>query len=191
MALASSSARDRGFTLIEVLIALGLLVVTAAGVSVLLVIALRDSLSAREQSKTMVLAEGRVEELRGLRWGVDAATGLPDSDFTTDLSRSPPDSSGNGLAASPAGSLEADTPGYVDYLDADGVWVGTGSSPSASAVFIRRWHIAPLPSDPDTLLIRVLVTTRGRDANGVGAGQPRTRRAGEALVTTLRTRKVE
>jgi prepilin-type N-terminal cleavage/methylation domain-containing protein len=184
-----SRVPDHGFTLIEVLIALGLVAMTAAGVSVLFVISLRDSLAAREQTLTMVLAMARVEELRGLNWGVDVATGLPVSDFTTDLSRCPPASGGPGLLASPPGSLQANTPGFVDYLDGHGNWVGTGPSPPLSAAYIRRWHIAPLPSDPDTLLIRVLVAMRGREGSGATTGGPRARKPGEALMTTLRTRK--
>jgi prepilin-type N-terminal cleavage/methylation domain-containing protein len=184
-----SHAADHGFTLIEVLVALVLLTVIAAGVSILFVVSLRDSRAARDQTMTMVLAGERVEELRGLTWGMHGATGAPTSDVTTDLGRSPPDASGNGLSSSPANSLAVNTPGYVDYLDGGGQWVGTGATPPAAAAYIRRWQIEPLPGDPDTLLLRVLVTTRVRDASVPPPGQPRTRRGEEALIVTVRTRK--
>jgi prepilin-type N-terminal cleavage/methylation domain-containing protein len=176
---------DRGFTLIEVLVALALLGVIAAGVSVLIVVSIRDARAARDQTMAVALAGQRMEELRGLSWGMEAATGTPVTDLTTDLGRSPPDGSGNGLGPSPANSLAVNTPGYVDYLDGRGQWVGTG----ATATYIRRWHVEPMPGDPDTLLLRVLVTTRVRDSSPPPAGQPRTRRAEEALLVTVRTRK--
>lgn len=180
---------DTGFTLIEVLVALVLLTVTAAGLSVLFVVSLRDARAARDQTMAVVLGMERMEELRGLTWGMDGATGTPISDVTTDLGRSPPDATGNGLSPSPATSLEVNTPGYVDYLDGRGQWVGTGGTPPAPATYIRRWQIETLPGDPDTLLLRVLVTTRVRDALAPPAGQPRTRRAEEALIVTVKTRK--
>ena len=179
---------DRGFTLIEVLVALVLLTVAATGLSVLFVVSLRDARAARDQTMAMVLGVERMEELRGLTWGLDA-TGGPMTDVTTDLGRSPPDAAGNGLGPSPANSLDVSTPGYVDYLDGRGQWVGTGATPPAAAVYIRRWQIETLPGAPDTLLLRVLVTTRVRDAPSLSSGQPRTRRADEALIVTLKTRK--
>lgn len=180
---------DRGFTLIEVLVALALLGVTAAGVSVLFVVSIRDARAARDQTMAVALAGQRMEELRGLSWGMEAATGTSVTDLTTDLGRSPPDGSGNGLGPSPANSLAVNTRGYVDYLDGRGQWVGTGATPPATATYIRRWHVETMPGDPDTLLLRVLVTTKVRDSSPAPAGQPRTRRAEEAMLVTVRTRK--
>jgi prepilin-type N-terminal cleavage/methylation domain-containing protein len=184
-----SQQPDRGFTLIEVLVALALLGVTAAGVSVLFVVSIRDARAARDQTMAVALAGQRMEELRGLSWGMDAATATPVTDLTTDLGRSPPDGSGNGLGPSPPNSLAVNTPGYVDFVDGRGQWVGTGAAPPATATYIRRWHVEPMPGDPDTLLLRVLVTTKVRDSSPAPAGQPRTRRAEEALLVTVRTRK--
>lgn len=183
-----SHQADTGFTLVEVLLALVLLGVAAAGVSVLFVVSILDARAARDQTMTIVLAGERMEQLRGLSWGMEAATGTPVTDLTTDLGRSPPDGSGNGLGPSPANSLAVNTPGYVDYLDSRGQWAGTGATPPATATYIRRWSVEPMGGDPETLLLRVLVTTKVRDA-ARPAGQPRTRRAGEALLVTVRTRK--
>jgi prepilin-type N-terminal cleavage/methylation domain-containing protein len=187
--LAPGRCPASGFTLIEVLVALAVLAVTAAGVAALFAVSIRDTRAARDQTTTMVLAAERMEQLRALAWGIDPATGLPVTDVTTELGRSPPDSSGNGLSPSPPGSLESNTPGYVDYLDGRGRWIGTGAAPPAGTTYIRRWHVEPLSNDPDTLVIRVLVTSVVRDASVVGSGQRRTRRADEALLVTVKTRK--
>jgi hypothetical protein len=46
----------------------------------------------------------------------------------------------------------------VDYLDAYGAWVGTGAAPPVGAVYVRRWSVEPLPTNPNnTLVFQVLV----------------------------------
>ena len=182
-------SEETGFTLIEVLVALLVLSVAAAGIAVLFAMSIRDARAARDQTTAIVMAVERMEQLRALTWGIDAATGALLSDVTTELGRSPPDASGNGLGPSPPGSLDTNTPGYVDYLDGRGRWIGTGATPPAGATYIRRWHIEPLPADPDTLVLRVLVTTVVRDASPLATGQRRARRADEALLVTVKTRK--
>jgi hypothetical protein len=71
----------------------------------------------------------------------------------------PPTSSGGiGLQASPANTLTTSTTGYVDYLDAYGMWVGGGAAPPVNAIYVRRWSIDPLPTNPNnTLVFQVLV----------------------------------
>jgi prepilin-type N-terminal cleavage/methylation domain-containing protein len=179
--------KDRGFTLIEVLIALGIVSSIVAGVAVLFGVAIKASQGARVQAATVALAVQKLEELRALTWSVDAA-GTRITDVTTDLSTSPPTTGGNGLAASPSGTIDANTAGYVDYLDKDGRWVGTGSRPPPQAVFIRRWNIDPLAAAPDDVLVlQVLVTTVVRDASWSGGTRPRL--SDDALMVTLKTRR--
>lgn len=178
---------ERGFTLLEVLVALVLVAITAAGVAGLFSVAMRDARAARDQTATALMAMAKMEELRALTWRFDALTGAPQSDLTTDLSRSPPDSSGTGLSST-AATLERNTPGYVDYLDVWGRWVGNGSSPPPDATYIRRWQVESLPTK-DSLLLSVLVTTVVRDSTPAPAGQARTRRLDETLIVSVRTRK--
>src|SRR6188768_2673283 len=179
----SSSA---GFTLVEVLAAMALLATVATGVAGLLASTMATVRRAREQTFTVVLAMQKMEQLRALDWGFDA----PGDDDRTDLSAVPWSSAGAGLSVSPAGTLDANTPGYVDYLDRHGAWVGTGASVPADAVFIRRWHVERAAGAPaETLLLQVLVTTRRREALVLAAGQPRRKYAEDALVQTLKARK--
>ena len=162
------------------------LVVGLSVVAQLFIVSLRAQDSARVQSMTTILANQKVEELRGLVWTVDE-DGRPLSDWTSNLSVQPPTADGSGLSASSPNTLDVNTPGYVDYLDAHGVWVGTGSSPPRTARYIRRWCIQSLPTDPDNIVIlRVLVTTLTTDLH---ATKPRRRLGEDALVETMRARK--
>jgi len=186
----SSHARadrpDQGFTLIEVCVALIFLAITLSVVAQLFVVSLAAQDGARVQSMTTVLASHKIEALRALVWTVDE-NGQPRSDRTTDLSFEPATAGGSGLGASPVDALDVNTPGYVDFLDARGAWVGTGSSPPPRARYIRRWCIRPLPEDPfDAVVLQVLVTTVITDRH---APTPRRRLSNDALVVTVRTRK--
>lgn len=190
MSAKCSSSSNRGFSLVEVLIAMGLLTAVSLGVAQLFALSTRNNLIAKGQTSTTALAEQKLEQLRSLTWGFDLqGQGLPLSDTTTNLSVTPPAANGAGLNPSPADALERNTTGYVDFLDANGGWVGTGFAPPRSAVYIRRWSIQPLPTNPNnTLVIQVLVTPVVSEAARVDS-PTRKRMAGDALLTTVKTRK--
>jgi len=180
------SSIDRGFSLIEVCLAMIVLAVALSVVAQLFVVSLSAQDSARVQSITTVLASQKLEQLRGLMWTVDGSA-VPVSDRSTDLSLDPPTAGGSGLSGSPLNALDVNTPKYVDYLDAHGAWVGTGPSPPRAARYIRRWCIQPLPADPqDAVILQVLVTTVTTERH---ARTPRTRLPTDALVVSIRTRK--
>lgn len=183
-----------GFTLVEVLVALGLFVAIAIGVAQLAAAATRAMRSAREQTMVVMLAAAKMDQLRALHWGYEPS--LPGdpiverSDLVTNLGADTLGGGGAGLRPSPAGVLSANVPPYVDYLDDRGRWVGEGGSPPADTLFIRRWSIRPLAAAPDrSLLIQVLVTTI-RDER-TRAGPWIARSGSEALLTTVRTRTQE
>ena len=181
---------DGGFTLVEVVIAMMLLTTVALGVAQIFCIAIQRNMAARHQTSTTVLAQQKLEQLRALTLGFDAATGQPLTDTSTNLTTEPPSAGGGGLNPSPSNSLISNTPGYVDYLDSRGNWVGSGGTPPATALYVRRWSVLPLPANPDnSLILQVLVTIVGRDQE-VLAGGVRRRAADEALVATLKTRKM-
>jgi hypothetical protein len=151
-----------GFALLEVMIAACLLVAVAVGVSQISATAVRASHAARARTMAAVLAAQKMEQLRSLRWSRAriGAVSVPVSDVSTDLSSDPPTGEGRGLLRSPAGTLDSNVPLYVDYLDGAGTWVGRGETPPAAAVYIRRWAVQPLESDPgDILVLQVIVTT--------------------------------
>jgi prepilin-type N-terminal cleavage/methylation domain-containing protein len=148
--------RIRGFTLVEVLIAMAVVLVSALAAIQLVTLALDTMARARRQSQATLAAAARMEQLRLLRFEYDAA-GLRVTDTTTDLASDPPAGGGPGLTPSPPLALAANLPGSVDYLDADGVVVGAGAAVPPRAVFVRRWSVEPIDASGDALAIQVVV----------------------------------
>ena len=190
MAPARSSSSS-GFSLAEVLISMGILTAVSLGVAQLFALSTRANVIAKGQTSTTAMAEQKLEQLRGLTWGFDLdGLGLPLSDTSTNLAVNPPTHTGSGLNPSPSDSLEQNTEGFVDFLDGNGAWVGTGSTPPASAVYIRRWSIQPLPTNPNnTLVIQVLVTPTSNEMARQATANPRVRMPGDTLLVTVKTRK--
>lgn len=196
MAQAKSSFRtsSRGFSLVEVLISMGLLTVVSLGVAQLFAVATRANHVAKGQTSTTALAEQKLEQLRGLTWGFDAdGQGLPVSDTTTNLSVDPPTANGSGLNPSPSDSLTSTSSGFVDYLDENGQYVGTGTDIPAEAVYVRRWAIQPLPTNPNnTLILQVFVTPVSNEkVRRQSPASAQQRMPGDALLVSVKTRKAQ
>jgi hypothetical protein len=166
MSSGSTSVNRAGFALLEVLIASGLIATIAAGISILAAMALHASRESRTRTIATTIAAEKIEQLRSLAWSHVTTSGpaisMSYSDVTTDLSNDPATDDGPGLLTSPAGTLASNVAGYVDYLDANGRWVGNGPSVPSPAVYVRRWAVRPLASDPDnTLVLEVVAGRRG------------------------------
>ena len=117
-----------------------------------------------------------MEQLRGLAWGFDNL-GLPLSDLATDTALpTQAASGGRGLSPSPADSLRANVDGYVDYIDAFGRTIGGGSTVPVGGIYIRRWSVEPLPTNPNNTLILQVVVTRLRDRGTADTDEGSTRR---------------
>ncbi len=177
-------SRDAGFTLPEVLVAMSLLVVAVTALARLSAVAIRLHAGARDATEASALALQKMEQLRSLAWGFDRA-GLRVSDTTTDLTVTPERATGGrGLQPSPAGSLAANTAGYCEFLDAFGRSLGGGVTMPAGAVYVRRWAIAPLASNPSDTLVLHVVVTRADAPAPKGDAAP-----GQAALVSVRTRK--
>jgi type II secretory pathway pseudopilin PulG len=198
MALARSRSitDDAGFSLIEVLFATGLMVVALVSLAQLFALSTRANYSSKTTTYAALLARQKMEQLRGLTWGFDPL-GLPVSDYATDLVNIPqpagcPASAGGGagvgLQPSPPGALLTNLAGYSDFLDQNGCVLGGGPNIPLETIYIRRWTIEPLPSNPNgTLVFQVLVTRRNeRGAAGEGSV---TRLPEEARLMSVKTRK--
>jgi type II secretory pathway pseudopilin PulG len=187
----SNTSSSSGFSLVEVLISMGLLTAVSLGVAQLFAVSTLANRVARGQTSTTAMAEQKMEQIRSLTWGFDLeGLGLPLTDNTTNLAVYPHTAGGGGLIPSPADALEQNTAGFVDFLDPTGAWVGTGQTPPATAMYVRRWAIQPLPTNPNnTIVIQVLVSPLSNEQARTASQFTRTRMAGDALLVSVKTRK--
>ena len=189
---------EGGFTLIETLISITLLTTVSLGVAQLFAVSALANRTAWDKTAATMLAQQKMEQLRGLTWGYqrlpDGETGPPATDTVTDLSVEPPTASGPGLLPSPNGTLETNTSMYVDYLGPDGAWVGTGPAAPAGTAYVRRWSVEPLPASPnDTVVLQVMVTTLRQEQlrQTRGASRPRGRLPADTWLASVKTRKAQ
>lgn len=169
----------RGTTLIETVVALGLLVVLLGTMAALLGVGREVMVATRRDALALTLARSRLEELEGLAFSTYAlASGgtVEVTDLVTDLSPATAGVGGPGLAASPSDSLIAARSGYADYLDADGRWVGAGIAAAPQAFYTRRWSIRRTGAGPaELVLFEVLVaplSVTARAADVAALSQP-------------------
>lgn len=183
-ALAESSP---GFSLTEAMVAATVFVIGVVGVAPLFMLAARATSGARTTTYAAVLAQEKMEQLRALAWGFDALN-QPRSDTTSDTSAEPETSTGGtGLSLSPADALSRNTAGYCDFLDVNGRSLGAGSMPLPHTAFVRRWSIEPLPTNPNTVVMQVLVIP----LRHAGTERPRgaARAPDEARILGVKTRR--
>ena len=129
----------RGFTLVETLIATGLLVTVIAGLAQLFALSVRFTRDSGQFGVALAAAQGKLEALRALRFAYDEGGGI-----VTDAR----------LAASPAASLSRNVAGYMDWLDAS----GAALAGATGAEYVRRWRITVVADDePQVMAIDVCV----------------------------------
>jgi prepilin-type N-terminal cleavage/methylation domain-containing protein len=177
-----------GFSLVETLVAVALLATAIASSAHLFAMATRSNLAAQRSTFAATLAAEKMEQLKGLAWGFDEI-GLPINDYTSNTAVDPPTpNGGTGLSQSPSDALSANVDGYVDYLDRFGNSLGGGTNIPAGTLYVRRWSIEPLPTNPNnTLIFQVLVFNIGDREEGTGPVLDRVR--DEARVVGVKTRK--
>ena len=198
MALARSRySSEAGFSLVEVLAAMVILTVALVSLAQLFALSTRANFAARNNTYAALLAQQKLEQLRGLTWGYDRV-GLPVSDLTTDTSTAAPVSGcptpqpggGTGLAPSPWGTIQQSTSGWVDYVDNNGCILGGGGAPLPGTVYIRRWSVEPLPTNPNNTLILQVLVTRNNDRGLADAANVQ-RMPDEARLMSVKTRKTK
>ena len=183
-----------GVALIEALVAIALLASALIALAGLLATAATATHRAHVVSTTAILASRKMEQLRSLAWSVDG-TGAATSDVRTDTTavdasttcRAVGASVGTGLSVSPAGALDADTAGYVDYVDGLGCGLGGGDDPPSGTVYVRRWSVTALPASPDMAVVLQVVVAR-YDPSTAGVRSLRGR-PGSARLVSIKSRK--
>jgi hypothetical protein len=154
-----------------VAVATAILATAVVSLGELLGIAIASNRRARDTTYASALASQKLEQLRALAFAFDGA-----GQAITDP----------GLAASPGGTLDRNTAGFVDYLDTRGAPLGGGGSPPPGTMYIRRWAITPVAGSPgDLLVLEVRVLPWRGDVTAGGSS----RRPDEARMTAVRTRR--
>jgi prepilin-type N-terminal cleavage/methylation domain-containing protein len=128
----------RGFSLLEVLVAIAIVTTGVMALAQLVAFATHATLQARQTTMAAVLAQEKIETL------------LPDAAV--------------GLQSSPPGTLSDDVDGYCDFVDAAGRVLGAGPVTPSGSAYLRRWSVDPLPDSLNhTSVLQVLVADlRGR-----------------------------
>jgi len=132
--------QDRGFTLVEVLVALSILIVAALATAQMMSAAALAINATRTHTITAGLAAQRMEQLLAVEW--------------------------TSLVPTPPNALDENVAGCVEFLDRDGRVVGTGVTPTGEAAFVRRWAIAAPAEAPDARVLSVLVRALASDLAG-------------------------
>jgi prepilin-type N-terminal cleavage/methylation domain-containing protein len=179
--------REGGFSLLEVLVASTIMAVALTTLAQLFVMSTNANTGAKTTTYAAVLAQQKMEQLRGLAWGFDTL-GLPVTDISTDISVVPEQPIG-GFGLAPGGSLGLNVRGYCDFLDKNGVSLGTGTQVIPGAVYIRRWTVEPLPTNPNNTIVLQVLVTRWRNRGIADIQQGTGRQPDEARIISVKTRK--
>ena len=154
---------DCGFTLVETLVATGLLITALAGIAQLLGWSVRSTRQSDAQGVALRATQAKLEMLR--------AAALTYDDNGVEITH--PD-----LDPSPPRALLEDTDGNMDWLDDHGDAVDAEDSAS----FTRRWAVSPLDERvPAALVIEVCVFRYPADNQEPAAA--------EACLSTIRSRQ--
>lgn len=175
-----------GFALIEALIATAVLACGVMTTAYLAVASAKVVAASRQNGLVTQLARNKMEHLRALAWTSDAAV-VPVTDSSSHVAAAEPAPIGGvGLGLSPSDSLSTNVAGFCDFLDAQGRWMGNGTTAPRGAAWVRRWSVAALPGGADTLAISVVVAPAvPSDADGVR----RARTIAGARLLSIRTRR--
>jgi hypothetical protein len=141
-----------GISLIETMIALGLLLIAAAGVMTMATVAMSTTeTQGHLASRTAEYGQDKMEQLLALLY----------VDNKTDTTVFPAAITGNGTGLQPGGGLNPNAPvvGYSDYVDA----AGNPVAAAANWSYIRVWQITQVV--PNTM-IQISVRTQVRHSIG-------------------------
>ena len=161
---------DSGFTLLETVIALSILLIVSLGIVPLGMVATTTTENQGHlMARTTEYAQDKVEQLLALAYG----------DVTSDTRSFPAaNTGGTGLAVGGSSDPAAPVALYVDYLDINGTLIAsTGTTAPAGWYYRRVWQVA----SPGANLKQVTVTAIVKSAVGSTGRIPR------ATVTSIKT----
>jgi hypothetical protein len=161
---------DAGLGLLEVVVAMGILLVLALGLLPLGVVAVSTTENEGHLvARTTEYAQDKMEQLLSLAY----------NDGITDTRTFPAATSGGtGLAVGGSSNASAPVAGYVDYLDSTGnLLTSTGTTPPSGWFYKRAWAI----SSPSSNMKQITVTAT------VAIGVGRAGRLPQATLVAMKT----
>jgi prepilin-type N-terminal cleavage/methylation domain-containing protein len=155
--------RERGMSLIELMIALAILLVVSVGILSMAMISITTTENQGHlAARTAEYAQDKMEQLLSLAFtdcdGTHTCTDTTAIDTTTNTYTL--GIGGTGLFH--GGSVTTATSGYVDYLDANGNPLGGGATAPANWAYQRKWLI----TDVSSSLKQITVMVRSRTSVG-------------------------
>jgi type II secretory pathway pseudopilin PulG len=162
--------KSDGFSLLETMVGLSLLLVVAAGMMPLATIAFSTSENQGHlSSRSAEYAQDKLEQLMALAYG----------DTTSDTRVFPAtDIGGSGLTVGGSSNPAAPVAQYVDYLDMDGALIPSANgAPPQGWYYQRVWQV----TQPKANLKQITVTATVARSSGAYALRPR------ATVSALKT----
>lgn len=166
----SSRPRQCGVSMIETVMALGVLLVASVGTATIATVAISATENqGHEAARAAEYAQDKMEQLMSLAFG----------DSTTDTTQFPAVSSG-GTGLTVGGGTDPNNPvaSYVDYLDASGNPLAiTGGTAPNSWFYVRVWQVQSVSSTMKQLTVTAMV----RHSVGSAGGSP------QATVTTMKS----
>lgn len=154
-----------GFSLLETVVALGVLLIVVAGTMALASISVSTTeTQGHLAARTAEYGQDKMEQLLALAWG----------DTSSDTTQFPAKNVG-GTGLAPGGSSNPNNPaqGYVDYLDES----GNLTTAAAGWFYIRVWQIQVIAANQKQIAVTVLA----RYGVGTGGQGP------QSTVTTLKS----
>jgi len=162
---------ERGFTLLETIVSLGILAVVAAGILPLAIVATKTTENQGHlMARTTEYAQDKLEQLLALSYG--------DSTSDTRVFPATP-GGGSGLAVGGSVNQAAPIALYADYLDIDGN-VLTGGNPPANWYYQRIWQVSLVAGRTGLKQVSVRAIVRTAAAGGSGL-------LPQSVVTALKT----
>ena len=163
-------SRQSGVSILETVIALGLLLVTNVGIMTIATVAITATENqGHEAARAAEYAQDKMEQLMSLSFG----------DTSTDTTQFPAVSTG-GTGLTVGGGSDPNNPvtNYVDYLDLKGnpLTITGGVAPS-NWFYVRVWQVQTVSSTLDQLTVTAMV----RNAVGKNGAAPK------ATVTSLKS----
>ena len=155
----AATAREGGFTLVETVFALVILMIVAAGVMPLALVAVKATENQGHlAARTTEYAQDKLEQLMALAYG----------DSSTDTRVFPSvNVGGTGLTVGGSSNTAAPVAKYVDYLDINGTLVDNAVDAGTNWYYKRVWSV----TSPRANLKQITVTATVRVASQGGIGQ--------------------